>query len=170
MKPIRSAIHALALGLFCLNAYGLADPADGGVAGVLTDRTGALLPGGTIEIRGLDSRLTRSTVTDWRGRYVFDGLPPGRYAISAIAPGLERSTREDVVVAANAESAADLELNVARRQTFVEVTAPNATWPLEIETDPRTPRQPIPAHDGADYLKTIPGFAVVRKGDRKSVV
>jgi iron complex outermembrane receptor protein len=33
-----------------------------------------------------------------------------------------------------------------------------------IETDPRTPRQPIPAHDGADYLKTIPGFSVIRKG------
>ena len=31
-------------------------------------------------------------------------------------------------------------------------------------TDPRTPRQPIPAHDGADYLKIIPGFSVIRKG------
>ena len=31
-------------------------------------------------------------------------------------------------------------------------------------TDPKAPRQPVPAHDGADYLKTIPGFAVIRKG------
>ena len=36
--------------------------------------------------------------------------------------------------------------------------------PLAVETDPRAPRQPVPAHDGADYLKTIPGFSVVRKG------
>ncbi|WP_243677168.1 TonB-dependent receptor plug domain-containing protein [Sodalis glossinidius] len=29
---------------------------------------------------------------------------------------------------------------------------------------PKIPRQPVPASDGADYLKTIPGFAVVRNG------
>ncbi|MFZ2302131.1 MAG: TonB-dependent copper receptor [Gallionella sp.] len=36
--------------------------------------------------------------------------------------------------------------------------------PLVVTTDPRKPRQPIPAHDGAEYLKTIPGFSVIRKG------
>ncbi len=35
---------------------------------------------------------------------------------------------------------------------------------LTLSTDPRAPRQPLPAQDGADYLKTIPGFSVVRKG------
>jgi hypothetical protein len=33
-----------------------------------------------------------------------------------------------------------------------------------VLTDPSKPRQPLPAHDGADYLKTIPGFSVIRKG------
>ncbi|WP_411833416.1 TonB-dependent copper receptor [Pseudoxanthomonas mexicana] len=36
--------------------------------------------------------------------------------------------------------------------------------PLTYETDPRLPRQPVPASDGADYLKTIPGFTAVRNG------
>lgn len=41
-------------------------------------------------------------------------------------------------------------------------SAPRAalTW----QTDPRLPRQPVPASDGADYLKTIPGFAALRNG------
>ncbi len=46
----------------------------------------------------------------------------------------------------------------------VVVTAPQSTEPLTVRTDPRKPRQPAPAHDGADYLKTIPGFSVIRKG------
>jgi len=46
----------------------------------------------------------------------------------------------------------------------VVVTAPMMEQPLVVKTDPRKPRQPIPAHDGADYLKTIPGFSVIRKG------
>ena len=46
----------------------------------------------------------------------------------------------------------------------VVVTAARMQRPLEVVTDPKAPRQPLPAHDGADYLKTIPGFAVIRKG------
>ena len=36
--------------------------------------------------------------------------------------------------------------------------------PITVVTDPRIPRQPVPASDGADYLKTIPGFSAVRSG------
>ncbi|WP_127478241.1 TonB-dependent copper receptor [Sulfurivermis fontis] len=46
----------------------------------------------------------------------------------------------------------------------VIVTAPAMEEPLTVVTDPKAPRQPLPAHDGADYLKTIPGFNVIRKG------
>jgi len=46
----------------------------------------------------------------------------------------------------------------------VVVTAPRMAEPLTVVTDPKAPRQPVPAHDGADYLKTVPGFSVIRKG------
>ncbi|MET3551504.1 iron complex outermembrane receptor protein [Burkholderia sp. 567] len=46
----------------------------------------------------------------------------------------------------------------------VEVVASPLTTPLVIVTDPKTPRQPLPASDGADYLKTIPGFTSIRSG------
>lgn len=46
----------------------------------------------------------------------------------------------------------------------VVVTAARMHAPLLVVTDPAQPRQPLPAHDGADYLKTIPGFSVIRKG------
>lgn len=44
------------------------------------------------------------------------------------------------------------------------VTAAAPSSPLHWETDPRLPRQPVPASDGADYLKTVPGFAAIRNG------
>jgi iron complex outermembrane receptor protein len=46
----------------------------------------------------------------------------------------------------------------------VVVTAARMQAPLLVTTDPQAPRQPLPAHDGADFLKTIPGFSVIRKG------
>ncbi|HAV87666.1 MAG TPA: TonB-dependent copper receptor, partial [Pseudomonas sp.] len=44
------------------------------------------------------------------------------------------------------------------------VTGVAQTTPLKVVTDPKLPRQPVPASDGADYLKTIPGFSAVRNG------
>ncbi len=44
------------------------------------------------------------------------------------------------------------------------VTAPRGDAPLTVTADPKVPAQPLPAHDGADVLKAIPGFSVVRKG------
>ncbi|MGO7309700.1 TonB-dependent receptor plug domain-containing protein, partial [Rhizobium ruizarguesonis] len=36
--------------------------------------------------------------------------------------------------------------------------------PLQFSTNPKLPRLPLPASDGTDYLKTIPGFAAIRNG------
>ena len=52
----------------------------------------------------------------------------------------------------------------AETSAVVQVTAPAPEEPLVTRTDPKAPRQPVPAHDGAEFLKTIPGFAVIRKG------
>ena len=46
----------------------------------------------------------------------------------------------------------------------VVITSVRVTDPLWVIADAKAPRQPLPAHDGADYLKTVPGFAVIRKG------
>ncbi|MEA9389115.1 TonB-dependent copper receptor [Acerihabitans sp. TG2] len=45
----------------------------------------------------------------------------------------------------------------------ITVTSPVSS-PLTITTATKTPRQPVPASDGSDYLKTIPGFSQIRNG------
>jgi iron complex outermembrane receptor protein len=44
------------------------------------------------------------------------------------------------------------------------ITAVAPSSPLTVVTNPKDPRQPVPASDGGDYLKTIPGFALIRNG------
>ncbi|MEO5352125.1 MAG: TonB-dependent copper receptor [Magnetococcus sp. XQGC-1] len=46
----------------------------------------------------------------------------------------------------------------------VVVTAPMSDEPLTVRSNPKAPHQPIPAHDGAEYLKSVPGFSQIRKG------
>ncbi|MCL1125809.1 TonB-dependent copper receptor [Shewanella surugensis] len=44
------------------------------------------------------------------------------------------------------------------------ITSDRMLEPIKVSTDPKKPRLPLPAYDGAGYLKTIPGFNVGRKG------
>ena len=57
---------------------------------------------------------------------------------------------------------ADAAPDAATLDRVVVTAAPVS--PLTYETDPTLPRQPVPASDGADYLKTIPGFTALRNG------
>lgn len=61
-------------------------------------------------------------------------------------------------IAAGTHDAMDM-----RDDSVMIVTSP-ASSPLEVVTSPKTPRQPVPASDGSDYLKTIPGFSQIRNG------
>ena len=44
------------------------------------------------------------------------------------------------------------------------ITAVQQSSPLTITADPKDARQPVPASDATDYLKTIPGFSAIRSG------
>ena len=50
----------------------------------------------------------------------------------------------------------------------IVVTAVAMQSPLTVVTNPKLPRQPLPAHDGADYLSSITGFNLIRKGGASS--
>ncbi|MEQ4674305.1 TonB-dependent copper receptor [Providencia vermicola] len=57
----------------------------------------------------------------------------------------------------------DINQSPITESSVMIVTAP-VDSPLTITTSPKTPRQPVPASDGSDYLKTIPGFSQIRNG------
>jgi iron complex outermembrane receptor protein len=44
------------------------------------------------------------------------------------------------------------------------ITAPEMHSPLEVSFNPKAPQQPLPAQDGASFLKSVPGMSVIRKG------
>ncbi|MBI4455814.1 MAG: TonB-dependent receptor [Acidobacteria bacterium] len=95
----------------------------GRVMGVLKDQSGAVVQGGKIEIKNLDSGLTISTVTDQQGQYAFDSVPVGRYQVSAASTGFETSVRSDITITAGQETTVDVSLNISKTETLVEVTA-----------------------------------------------
>lgn len=68
------------------------------------------------------------------------------------------------VFAATLHAQAPATSPVVRLDPLVVTTTAPSDKPLETTIDAKAPAQPIPAQDGADILKTVPGFAVSRKG------
>lgn len=68
-----------------------------------------------------------------------------------------------IILSCQVSQAANPSRSPTHDSSVMIVTAP-ASLPLEVITSPKTPRQPVPASDGSDYLKTIPGFSQIRNG------
>jgi outer membrane receptor protein involved in Fe transport len=92
------------------------------LSGIVTDSTGAVLPGATITVKNVDTGFTRSTVSDAQGRYWFTALPPtGKWTLSVELQGFAPQTREGLEFQANTKSAINLQLGVGGLQEAVTV-------------------------------------------------
>jgi hypothetical protein len=114
---LRSTLCIL-ISFAALNTPVLAETGTGRIAGVLKDPSGAVVPGGQINIRNLDSGVARSTTTDRQGRYVFEAVPVGRYEAAAVSPGFETAVRTCIAVTAGPETTIGVELSIARFRDY----------------------------------------------------
>ena len=72
------------------------------IAGLVTDTTGAVLPGVSVDAASpaLIEKV-RTVVTDSGGRYTIIDVRPGVYAVSFVLPGFNTVNREGIEVVAN---------------------------------------------------------------------
>ena len=85
----------------CLVALGgstLQAQVAGSITGIVTDSSGAVVPGVTIEATNVGTNLVRTAVTAGDGRYTVLQVPPGPYEVRAALAGFRTSVREGVTV------------------------------------------------------------------------
>src|SRR4051812_13566568 len=87
----------------------------GDVAGMVTDATGAIVPGAAVTIKSVDTNEIRTAVANDSGQYRFSLLRPGAYTISAQTSGL-KSNSSKYAVAVGAAQTMNLTLNVQGTQ------------------------------------------------------
>lgn len=94
----------------------------GDIVGVVTDATGAVVPGAKVTVRFSDTNEVHSVTTGPSGQYRFSLLQPGDYEVTADATGLKSKT-EKLNLLVGQESAVNLRLEVQGGQQVVEVQA-----------------------------------------------
>jgi len=93
------------------------------INGTVTDPTGAVIPGVTVEIRNLATNALITAQTNEAGLYVAPFIPPGRYSVSAGREGFKRAVREDVEVRVGDRLRIDFQLELGGVNERVVVSA-----------------------------------------------
>jgi len=137
----------------------------GGLNGVVTDQSGAVVP--SAEVVALDpaTGITHTTVTSSGGEFTFQDLPLGAYDVTATAPGFQQVKFDKVPVKAGSIYSLPIKLSVAQQATTIEVNA--AALSLDTTSTTQTavisgkPLQDTPLN-GRDFTQLLilsPGFS-----------
>ena len=97
--------------------------ATGSITGVVTDESGAVMPGVTVEATNVGTNQTRTAVTGADGFYSIPLVPPGQYSLKGTLQGFKTVVREGVTVAVESTARVDLKLAVGGLEETVSVTA-----------------------------------------------
>jgi len=93
----------------------------GNIAGVVTDPSGAVVPGGKVELSGPTG--DRSMNTDSEGHFMFQLLIPGYYSVKISKEGFKTTEARQVEVQTGRTSSITMKLELGTSATTVEVIA-----------------------------------------------
>jgi hypothetical protein len=131
LANVRTAVFVMCSGFVAADAS-----AQSGIAGIVRDTSGAVLPGAVVEAASpaLIERV-RSVVTDADGRYVLVDLRPGVYRLSFALPGFTTFVREGLELPSNFNATVNAELRIGALEESVTVTGASPT--VDVQSSAR---------------------------------
>src|SRR5438045_6227440 len=93
----------------------------GSVSGVVTDSTGAVVPGRTVGVRSAERKTADTVVTNESGFYVKERLLPGKYEVKAELPGFKTAIFPDINVSVDTQTKLNMKLDLGQVSENVTV-------------------------------------------------
>jgi hypothetical protein len=94
----------------------------GRITGLVTDNTGAVVPGVTVTVAGVALIQPQDTVTGADGTYRYPALPPGLYTVTFELTGFQTIKREGIRLGLNQTLSVDAQLQLSSLQETVTIT------------------------------------------------
>ncbi|HSB15542.1 MAG TPA: TonB-dependent receptor [Bryobacteraceae bacterium] len=104
------------------------------VQGFVTDPSQAAVVGAKVTLRNMNTGIETSRETDAMGRYLFDFVQPGTYAISVEMSGFNRYLQENIAVLTRGDVTVNAQLVIGGVAETVTVTANVATVQFNTST------------------------------------
>jgi hypothetical protein len=137
----------------------------GGLTGVITDQSTAVVPGADVEIKDNSKGTTQSTKTDSQGVYRFFFLAPARYLLTVTHGGF-REEKRAVSVLLGPPVSVNIMLEIAKASTSMTVTGEAPLVQAENGDVSATMNQkqisevPNPGNDLTYIVQTAPGVVM----------
>ena len=87
--------------------------ANGAIKGVVSDPSGAVVPGASVELRTSSGALIQDTQTDGSGTYAFQGLGAGTFVLEVSLPNFSRLRRSGVQIGEGATAVVNVTLSLS---------------------------------------------------------
>ena len=107
MKP---RVFSAICGLLILAATAGGQSITGSVTGLVTDASGAVIPGATVSVTNKGTNIQSTATTDQSGNYTVPLLPRGEYRVEVSAGGFKRSVREGIVLQVQQTARVDIQM------------------------------------------------------------
>lgn len=124
-------MRRLLVTLAALPAFVFAQSERGNITGIVTDPSGAAVPGAELSAVHVATNATAKTAASSSGEYSFPNLLPGGYRIEITASGFKRYLQQNVTVSAGSTVRVDVALQLGQVSEQVEVSAAAATIQTE---------------------------------------
>jgi hypothetical protein len=93
------------------------------ILGLVTDSTGAIVPGAAVTAKRIATGDVRTTTTNETGNYIFPLVESGEYEVTCAAPGFKTEVRRNVVLELNQKGRIDFQMQVGQQAEMIEVTS-----------------------------------------------
>lgn len=93
----------------------------GVISGQVTDETGGVLPGSTVEVTNENTGIVQTLVTDPEGRYRARSLALGRYSVKASLAGFQAVIRSGIRLTIDREATVDFKLAIGELAEAITV-------------------------------------------------
>ena len=139
------------------------------ISGIVTDGSGAVLPGVTVTVTNTANGRAQSLVTSDDGRYRAVSLQPGPYQISAELQGFG-TVRRDITLVVGSDATLDVSMGVAALNETVTVTGESPlievakSQPSSVISGQQIENLPVLSRNFLVLAQLMPGAAPARAG------
>jgi hypothetical protein len=141
-----------------------------GVSGIVTDSSGAVVAGATIQMKATETGVVETRQTNADGFYAFVNLQPGPYDIEVSQTGFSTFRQTGILLDVNSAKVLNVKLSVSGVSANVEVTADavqldaSSTQMGQVITARTITAVPLTTRSYTDLLALQPGVAAVSSG------
>jgi hypothetical protein len=109
------------------------------IQGSVTDATGAVIPGATVTLTDMATRVKRTVTSDSSGQYVFPDIPVSTYSLDVAVSGFQSYTRTNIVMEVGSAISANVVMTVGSADQKIEVKSEG----LALQTEDASFKQTI---------------------------